>query len=584
MSRRIRVHGVWVALAMLTAWLGAACITVDLDDEPPYPPRDKDYTPTVRDVPPPPWTNPEDYPYVTITSPVNGAFVTPGALEVTGTYAGPDLARLTLNGESLALNGSAFSGTITIEDGAAYQPIKVTATTAEDDFTSSDLVTVFTGVPALPGATVDVGGALDLENPGLDAVSDALADALDGMDLAPLLGSLLDPLVIDKAVIQGLDILLQATENGVSLQVVAASLDLEASLLFIPLTLEIEGLMISMVVDVNIDGDTHQATVQVVDSAVTIGSLNIGFGLLDELVSYVVGLVLDLLVQTQIPGLLEDAINNLVLTIDGNGYSLSLLPAAAVSTTRNFSFGLDALLEVTDAGLWNPDFQPEGYRTTPSPVAGFPEKTPVTEKPYGLCLGLNDDFLNQVFYALSATNSLNFELTDEILRAEILSILFFSFESIDPDTPVVLRLRPSVAPLTVGDAETQAMSLVLPAFLGEIFVDRGGGDLWEALTFSIDLNAPLVFDYNEDGSISLLLDEFDLALEIVHNPIGQKNVDNVERLLAEITQSLLPDLLATLTQSLELGPLDLLGLEIALVDVATYGAQNDNVGVFIDVK
>ncbi|NLH49620.1 MAG: hypothetical protein GX444_13615 [Myxococcales bacterium] len=576
-----------VLLTLLIAG-GAACVEVSVDPEPPYPPRDKDYSYPDEETVPPPWEDPEDYPYVTITSPVNGTFTTAGSLTVTGTYSGPELASLTLNGQALPAVAGAFSGTIAVDPDDAVVPIQVTATTLEDEIVSADRVTVFTGQGQAANSAVALSAALGLENRGLKAIGSTLGGLLDGRNLADLIMPEIDtakagPIDLTTAKLDGVEIVLQATADGLSVKLLATDLILEATLLGLPVNITAEGLMLDILADVTVDAD-HQVVIAVVDSQSSIASLSLS-GILDEVASYLVGLVLDLLIKSQVPSLLGDLINGLDLTITSTGFDLTLAPVAAGTTDRDFSLALGSLLTITDPAAWNADFQPEGFRATTSDPVTFPEKTPVTEKPYGVAIGLNDDVLNQLLYTVAATGVLDFEVTDPILRAEVFSVLFFSFESIDPDLPLILRLSPAAAPLLVTDSETHRMYLVLPAYTGRVMVDRGpalGGE-WEAMSFTVDLWAPLALQYNEDGSFSLALSDLMIDLNVVHNPVGQHNVDNMNRLFAEIFDSLLPDLLSGLTD-MSISIPEILGLDISIADIAPFGPGEDYLGLFIDLQ
>jgi hypothetical protein len=559
----------------------ASCVKLDVDEEPPYPKREGDYTHSDRETPPPPWTNPQDYPYATIAEPTNGAFVEPGEVEVRGTYAGPELASLTLNGQPLAIGGSTFSGTVTVSPDDVAVEIKVTATTKEDGLVSSDLATIFVGEATPIAGTVENGWSIDLENRGLKAVGATLAKLLDGLDLS----GLIQPpsgITIEELSIEGVSLLPSSTTDGLRLRASVATLNASVTALGLPITLALEGVTADLTINLTVD-DQGQITASIVDVQLSIASLGLD-GLLDPIASYLVSSVLELVVKLLVPGLLNDALDGLQVLITGNGYTLTLLPGATVFTDRNFALALDAQLAVTDESLWKEGFQPDGFRTTPSAPAMFPATTPKTEKPYGLALGFNDDALNQILYALAATGTLDFDLTDELLRAEVFSIVFFSFDSLPEDMPLVIRLSPSTAPLVWGDAETQTAYLQLPAYTLQVLADRGADGLWEAMSLAIDVSAPLTLQFNDDGSFSLLLGELGLGVQVVHNPVGQKNIANIERLFAELLGDLLPSLLADLGDALTISLPELAGLDITVVDMATFGDQNDNLGIFVDLQ
>ncbi len=570
----------------LLGFFAASCVKMAVTPMPAYPTRHYDYTHSETTPESPPWTDPQDYPYVTIVTPANGSFVTPGTVAVTGTYAGP-AATLTLNGQPLALNGTAFSGQINVASTDNVVAVKVTATTTAAGRVSSDLSTVFTGTGQSPAGTTVDGLALDLENSGLQAVGSLLAKLLGSIDLAPLVNSQLDPrksggLTASGSLLQGVSVLLQSTASGLEVGLAVQEIAIDFSLLGLPIDISIGDLSAQLVAGLTFDAN-HKATVTIVSSAVHIGSLGLSNPLLDEVVSYVVGVVIDAVVKLAVPGLLENLLNQLNLTITATGFTYSFLPSLAVATDRNFVLGLDSLLTVTDTSKWNADFQPAGYRSTPAAAPSFPAKTPRLNAAYGLAIDANANMVNQLLYGLCATDSLTFEITDPILTAELFSVLFFSFDSIPPATPLIVRFTPTVAPVAIGDPATKIMSLSLPAYTAQILVDRGAAGKFEALTFAVGLTAPLTLRTNSDGSFSLLLGELKLSLEVVHNEIGQKNVEQLGSLFRDLFETVLPSLLESLsTAKITIPVID--GLQISIADLAAFGPDYNDFGIFLELQ
>jgi len=585
-------------LIFTTALIGTACVQLDVDPDPPYPQRDRDYTYPEEEDLPAPWVDPENYPVVTIVAPADGGFVDADQVTVTGTYAGPELASLTLNGDDVVLSGNSFSATLDLADGDVVVPIAVEAITAERGRASADRVTVFRGTAAGPDATATAGLGLDLENRGLDAIAETLASLIDGVDLADLLNPKIAAdgkagIEIKTARLEGIDLILRSSAEGLVIKVVIGNVELDVDVNDNPvLQLRIKGLIIEMLAEIVTD-DEGALKIQVVDSNVSLASLGMNNDLLDEVASYVVSLLLDLLVDGLVPGLVEDLLAGLELNIAGEGYNLALAASAAVTTDRNLALAMDTTLAVTDPDLWTPGFQPEGYLSTASAPAGFPKSTPNTKAPYGLAVAVNDDFLNQLLYAVAGTGTLQLEVQEEFVTSEIASLLFFSFENIDPAKPLLLRFAPAVAPVAVGDADTNLMGLTLPAYTGQVLIDceddevcLGQADAdgyWEALSFTVDLTAPLALAFHPDNSFSLQLGELSIVLDMVHNAVGQNNIDNIERLLAEIFNDLLPELLGGL-EDMTISLPELLDLDLVLADLATFGAQDDNLGIFIDLQ
>lgn len=586
---------VLMSCLLIFGFAATGCVQLDVDPDPPYPQREWDYSYPEEEDLPAPWVDPEDYPYVTITSPANGGFAAPGAVAVTGIYEGPELASLTINGTPASISGNAFSGTVTLTAGQAMLDIEAEATTAERGRVSADRVIIFESAALTAESPVTYGVALDFENRGMDALADALADELDGLDFADLLGRRLTSgergaIEVDKALIEDVAFTLKATEEGLLIRPVIGNIEVVINIFDLPLIdLKIEGLILELLAEIEVN-EKYQIKINVVDSSVKIASLGIENGLLDEAASGLVSLVLDLLVDLLVPGALENLLSSLELNIGLTGATLSLYPAAALTTDRNLALSLHSQVTITDPSVWNEDFQPAGFRSTALSPSPFPEATPLTNKPYGLALGANDDFLNQLLYAVAATDTLNFTIEEEEIDAEILSLLFFSFETIDPASPVIIELAPTVAPLTVANPVDGMMHLALPGYTGRVLINCGTDTTclaradqngnWEAMSFAIDLDAPASLTISEDA-ISLLLSDINIGVNIIHNAVGQTNIDNLERLFAELFDQILPELLTEL-ESIEFEMPELLGLSLTLPDMAVYG--QDNLGIFLDLQ
>jgi Glucodextranase, domain B len=578
---------------------GIGCVQLDLDDAPPYPDRPWDYSYPDQEENPAPWIDSENYPQVTITEPANGSFVDAGTIAVRGTYAGPELASLTLNGAAITLTGSTFTGQVSVSDAASMASIMVEATTEEKGRVSADRVTVFNATPGVPGDEAIASIGLDLENRGLDAIADLLASLLDGMDLADLINPKVaadgkaDTIVVHKALLEGVDLVVRSTTDGLVTKLILGSFEFDMTLFdALDINLRLTGLVADLLFGVEVDG-AGEIVLSLISSDVAIASLEIENGLLDEAASYVVSLGLELLIDSLVPGLIEDLLADLDLTIMSNGFDLALVPAVAMTGDRSLSLALSSTLAITDTEIWNEDFQPEGYLSTASTAAAFPALTPNTGREYGIGIGVGDDLINQLLYGFSATDGLTFALEEEVITTEIWSVLFFAFENIDPAKQLILKFLPSAAPYAVADPETNLMSLVLPAFTAQALVDCDGDTecladaddhgYWEAMSVAVDVTAPLSFNFFDDGSFSLKLGELDLTVDIVHNAVGQKNIDNIERLFAELFGEVLTNLFTGLSDMHIMLP-ELAGLNITIADMATFGDADDNLGIFIDLQ
>jgi hypothetical protein len=579
------------ALVVLAVFL-AACAKIPISPTPPYPSRTRDYTYPTPPPSQPPWQDPQDYPYVTITAPLDGAFVAAGEVTVTGTYAGPAVQTLTLNDNAITVSGGQFSATVTVGEDDVNFPIVVMATTTNGKV-SSDRVTVWRGQVATADSPVDYALLVDLENRGLDNVSSFLSAALSGRDITQLLNNLINPplqkkpyadvVVIDKALIQGFSLLLQAQADGLHLNL-TASVTIDLTLFGVyPLTIDLEGVTADLLTNLTVDVN-NKLVFDIISGTFNIAQVNLSGPLIPpfigDLISLLSGTLWDLLLKNLVVTELNSLLGGLTINLNVGGATIGLLPASTLLTAHDFALAFD-----TTAALpadWQPGIQPDGFLVTPSTPPTFNETTPNGDLPYGVAVALNDDIVNQLLYLLAASGGLNLDLQDPILTAELLSVIFFSFENIDPHTPVIVQFRPTVAPVVVGNADGD-MELRLPAYTGYVMVDRGADGLWEALSFAVDLTASTKLLVTAQNTITLDLSGLGIAINVIHNPVGQANIPNINHLLAEVFDAVLPDLLGQLVGSMEITIPEIGNLNLNIPEIGAIGPNYDYLGLFIDL-
>lgn len=565
----------------------AACVEIDTDSEPPYPVRDRDYTAPEKPEPKPPWENPEDYAHVTITQPDDGAFVGPGSLTVSGRYQGPELTSFELNGRPVTINNGVFNTSVVIYEDEAVVPIVARATTT-DGIVSSDRVTVFAGQASTIEEQVTNALLLDLENSGLTQLSKLLSTLLDDMDITDLFNGKLpleqkQLLVINQANTGNIEIDLAAEEAGLRIGLLANGIVIDLTAFgFYNLYIELNGVVADLLAEIGVD-ENNKLTLDITESSFNIAEVIIDGPLIPSFIGDIVSLLSQTLYDLLLEDLLLDELNNLLtgldLTITSDTFTYSILPSGTLATNRNFGLGFDTT--ATLDYVWDDSFQADGFLSTPSDLPVFAETTPGTGLPYGLALALNDDMLNQLMYLVAAGGTLNFEFSDPILTAELFSILFWSFENVDPEMPLVLKFRPKVAPVFVGNSN--GMFLHLPGYTGQILVDRGATGPWEAMSLAVNLMIPVSLKVNADQSVSLDLGEVDIDMEIIHNHVGQANVENIESLLAEIFSGILPDLLGGLSNMSITIP-EIAGVQISIADITSFGEEYDYLGLFLNLE
>ena len=568
------------------------CVEIDVDPDPPYPLNPYDYDYPEKEELTEPWDHQEDFPIVTIADPEDGSFVLPGEITVSGTYAGPELDSFTVNGKEVTLSGNNFTTTMKITSDQTTVSVMATAKD-KNEIVYSDEATLYVGRPALPEEPVLDAFMIDFENYGLEQFGDFLSAILDGLDLS---GEMKDATADQKALFEvetayigNIDFVLKSLEEGLDIGLLVSDVDFVLKVLGLEISLEMDGLVGDVLADFEVDSE-NKVSVKIIGSDIALAHWDLEVPFVPDMIDTLLDLIVELLAPTVIDVLvevvLEDALNDLLdslqIVIESTAFNYTVLPSLIENTDRNMTLGFDVEMELQSE--WNDQFQPEGYLATNSAAAVFEELTPIRQVPYGIGLALEDDMLNQLMLALCASGTLDLELADPILNTQLLSILFFSFEAIDPPLPLVVKFSPTVAPIVWGDTFSQTVYLTIPSYTGQLMIDRGEDGLWEAISFAVDLTAPLSVVVNQDNSINLKLSEFDADMKVLHNAIGQKNVENMNRTLEEMLSEVLPELMRKLEESLTLNPLDLAGLTFNIQDLALFGPGNDYLGAFIGLE
>jgi len=579
-----------VFLIVICLFLLAGCVEVEVDPEPPYPLHPYDYNYPEDEKQPPPWEHPEDFPAIRIMQPTNGDFIDSGMVTVSGTYNGPDMLTLKLGDQDLTLSGNTFSAQVNVGSTDALVPITVTATT-KDFIVASDAVTVIVGDSAEVDSLVPSALMLDVENDGFAAISGFLSTILDDLDLTGEVARRTDRAAFEvtTARIGNVDLDMASEDEGLGLDLLISGVEIVLEVLGSEISLRIDGFFASTLTALSVTEDNKLA-IEIVESSISIAQWSTDLPLipdfLEDLLDTLVELLLPAILEGLVEGALADTINNLLAGLDiaitSDTFVYSLLPALVETSERNLVLSLDTQAEPLEG--FNDDFQGGSFRVTHSVPPVFEELTPSTESTYGLGLGLNDDMLNQLMFLTCASGLLNLELSDPMITAELFSVLFFSFEDIDPDMQIMLEFSPTTAPVFWGNTEEQTVVMTLAGYQARILVDRGEQGNWEAMTFGVDISAPISVQINADNSISLKLSDVEFGLRILHNGVGQKNVANMTRMLTELFESVLPEILSQIEDDLTIQLPEILGLKISLADITLFGSGEDYLGVFLDLE
>lgn len=261
------------------------------------------------------------------------------------------------------------------------------------------------------------------------------------------------------------------------------------------------------------------------------------FGLNTVISSAISGFIEDAVedvVRDEVPAVLEDALGDLEIGFDldlqGNAYAIDAVPHAVnVDDT-----GLDLTLETT-----------VGAETWVSPHTGLGSLyagygMPAWTGAPGTVIGLSDDFLNQLFFALWGGGILDMELAgaDLGLDASSLEILFPGLTELTITTEALLP--PVVVPDPAGLAELQIGDLNLTLWNGDAATGTELIDVYVSVFAELDLSS------STGSSLTAELGAMDLYFDVVYPDATSIGAADTEALLQEIVPLLLPTLTGAL--------------------------------------
>jgi hypothetical protein len=222
----------------------------------------------------------------------------------------------------------------------------------------------------------------------------------------------------------------------------------------------------------------------------------------------------------------------------------------------------------------------------PEPFPVFGPTTPISGLPYGLGICISTAAFNQLLKAeiecglLQVTLSeidLGFGLTP--ITAGLLATFIPELASIDPGTPLLIDLRPALAPALTGNVgpSGEIAELAIGGLEFSLLDPASEKDL---VSGQIDFTAGLDFSFdNVTGELVPTIGSVaaaNIAVEILNNPLGT-NANQLEFIL----QQLLPAVLPTLGDTLGSFPLpSFLGLSLQSVAVESNG---EFISLFVDL-
>ncbi|MCC6640104.1 MAG: hypothetical protein IT386_02945 [Deltaproteobacteria bacterium] len=302
---------------------------------------------------------------------------------------------------------------------------------------------------------------------------------------------------------------------------------------------------------------------------------------------------------------------------DGSGPQDAPIAAAIQATLAGLSIAgpIGTALGVTlNADLENIAEDTTGltYRTAsrvtqPDPTPGSPDQlyssnpaetfptlganTPVTNQPYGLGLAISSGTFNQLLKAETESGLLQLDVTEfqgVPLTASLLALFLPEFSNLPGSTPLVLRVKPTLAPFLTGQDGPggEISDLRVPQVIGTVLGHDSFANEVEYLKVAFDARIGLNFSFdNQTASLTPTFGTIlpaDITVSVLSYLSGSINISAS----SEATlQGFLPQILALALPELgsALGSFPMpsfLGLQLQLVELRKV---NNYLGLFVNL-
>lgn len=491
-----------------------------------------------------------DAPRVRIVEPRHGSFTDLEAVAILGVVenASPETL-LTINGTAvpIAADGS-FTTTVDLGREAIFNPILAEIGTGEGASAARDRVVVIAGRFIADGDLSPLGLAVRINESGFERI-EALIPELLALDLDSIVPPGTELVSRFCAIDSPFGCLRRVDVTARSAQFESVAVDLDSMTDFLATEITVTDMSIAVNIEggpidcnarltaseTSISGDyelhplaldpTRINVVQLGDPTVDLISFEsrftsgvCDFPLLGDLISLLVG---------NVKSRVRDGLRELLRDPDGAGpldapiagaieRSLQSLDVAdpirnalGVNLHAPWIFLSEDDLGVTlaaDASLTavlpmpgSPDLAGSLHVEEPFPALG--SMTPIGELPYDLAICLSTSALNQLFKAGTEGGFLSFEIREidlgsgpVPLTASVLSLLIPELASVDPSTPLTVRVRPTLAPVLSGQSGpgSELLDFRIAHLLVELIAEgEGKPHLEAAVDFRAGLNAAL---------------------------------------------------------------------------------------------
>lgn len=580
-------------------------------------------------------------PYLEVTSPERGEFVTTASINVQG-KAWDDhssIDRVEINGISVSFNPTTgqFSYALTLASGLNH--ITVAAWDEFDNTTSLNLSVLYAGSYTPNGEAVLKSVGARINHNGLDTIEgigeeliEEYRDEIMNFIPNPLFYETYDFIIVEviaEATVDSVDydpVILEIQPiggAGLQLSAIANNLDIAGNVSvdldwfdkgkdLIDLDFNVLADSVGLTAMVLITVDNGSLVVELTDVEVVISNFVIDLepGLLEDIMEWIIGLftsdvveevkqMLEDLINEIVPPLLQLLLNQLDLSFDFElltfEYHFNAVFNETTVDNNGLSLWLDAITWYGD-GSWavgpnTPDLP--GSLRTPYPVPTFGEFIPGTGDPYEFGVTISDDILNQILHVAHRSGMLSLNLDQETL--EMLGIEDFQLNTtwlvlfmpgILPafglNKPVELRLRPKLPPVFImNPVKGLETEIQMGDFILEWWCEEST-DVWTLFAeVALTLFIPTTLDVSEEQTISLEFGEIEMYADLFNEPVFDIGDGFFEDLLPLLVELLIPALLNGLLEEIPIPSFE--GYTLQVNAFMPIGGGNDWAGLFGDL-
>ncbi len=458
-------------------------------------------TPTKTNTP-----TPTPSPFVRINTPANGIFTTASSITVSGRVINPVAGEVvTVNGTPVTVAAppvNTFSVSVPLSASTIVNPIDAHLTVAATGFSNHDRITVVRGASIADGDYSPMGIGLRINDSGLDRVEPVVTSQIN---LNP--NDLITPGTVVVSgqcgipgpfgtCIESVDVTIQSVNwDSVSLNADAMTnfVAVDVFLHNVRVIAHVEGSLVTScditvtTSTTTITGDYAMQPDSVDRSNIDvnqIGGVNVSFANFNQSTSCdgIFGFLVEALVP-DVQSELRDGLQNFLNDPDDAGPQDAPIADALESALASVQIdgpigeGLGVTLETplfdvyednngitldSDARITAPALAPGAPNLTASyhvneAFPAFAATTPVNHLPYDMAICISSSAFNQLLKAEVETGLLATELTSldfgggpTPITSTTLSLLVPQFGTLPPNTPLKIRIKPTMAPIVTG--------------------------------------------------------------------------------------------------------------------------------------